>query len=65
MIDCKVEVTEMMGAETYLYLNFLGNNLTARVDPKLPPAPAAKIRITIDPEKVHVFDKETERTLCN
>ena len=65
MIDCKVEVTEMMGAETYLYLNFLGNNLTARVDPKTTARTGGEIRIAIDPEKVHVFDKETERTLCN
>ena len=65
VIDCKVEVTEMMGAETYLYLNFLGNNLTARVDPKTTARTGGEIRIAIDPEKVHVFDKETERTLCN
>ena len=55
----------MMGAETYLYLNFLGNNLTARVDPKTTARTGGEIRIAIDPEKVHVFDKETERTLCN
>lgn len=65
LIDCQVEVTEMMGAETYLYLNFLGNSMTARVDPKTTSKTGTRIKIAIDPEKVHVFDKETERTLCN
>ena len=34
VIDCDVDITEMMGAETYLYLTCEGTQLTARVSPR-------------------------------
>ena len=65
VIDCDVEITEMMGAETYLYLNCEGIPLTARVDPRSTARPQDKIKVAIDPNKVHIFDKETEKTIVN
>ena len=64
-IDCVVEVTERMGAETYLYLNCEGTSLTARVSPRNTSRAEDEIRMAIDPQKVHIFDKETEKTLVN
>ena len=32
-LDAKVDVSEMMGAEIYLYLEYKGNKMTARVAP--------------------------------
>ncbi len=67
--DCrmraKVEVTEMMGAEIFLYVNVEGSNLTARVDPTSPARPGDEIDMVIDNTKIHLFDKETEQTICN
>ena len=36
VVDCNVEVTELMGSETYLYLSTSGKeeNIIARVDPR-------------------------------
>ncbi len=65
IIDCDVEITEMMGAETYLYLNCLGNSLTARVSPSSTAKPGDSIKVGIDPNRIHLFDKETERTIVN
>ena len=65
IIDCDVEITEMMGAETYLYLNCEGIPLTARVDPRSTARPQDKIKVAIDPNKVHIFDKETEKAIVN
>lgn len=63
LFKCKVEVTEMMGAETFLYLDFDGISLTARVSPRATTAAGDEITMAIDPNKVHLFDKETEQAL--
>ena len=65
VIECAVEITEMMGAETYLYLNCEGISLTARVDPRSTARPQDSIKVAIDPNKIHIFDKETEKTVVN
>ncbi len=65
VIDCMVEVTEIMGAETFLYLNCEGIPLTARVSPRSTARPQQEYTVAIDPNRIHIFDKETERTLIN
>lgn len=60
VIDCDVEVTELMGAETYLYLSCQGINMTARVSPRTTAKHDDKIKIAIDVNKIHLFDKETD-----
>ncbi len=65
IVEANVEVTELMGAETYLYMNCEGQSINARVDPSSTAKPGDKIQITIDPSKIHIFDKETEVTICN
>lgn len=59
----KVEVTELMGAESYIYINKEGNNMTVRVNgsSKLQTGDTAKFALNVD--KVHIFDKETEITI--
>ncbi len=64
-VTCEVEVTELMGAETYLYLNCEGNAVTARVEPTSTAKPGDKCKIAFDLNKMHVFDKETEVTILN
>lgn len=67
--DCKVnaevEVTELMGAETFLYLNVEGFSFTARVEPTSTARPGDTIEVALENIKVHLFDKDTERTICN
>ncbi len=65
IVEADVEVTELMGAETYLYMNCEGHPINARVDPSSTARPGDKIKITIDPKKIHLFDKDTELTICN
>lgn len=55
-----VEVTELMGAETYLYLNCEGNAITARVEPTSVAKSGDSIDVAFDLDKMHLFDKETE-----
>jgi len=65
IIDTNVEITEMMGAETYLYLLCEGIPLTARVNPNSTAKPGDYIKVAIDPNKIHLFDKETEKAIVN
>lgn len=65
VIDCDVEVTEMMGAETYLYLVLDDINLTARVSARSTAKPGDNIKIAMDINSLHIFDKETEQAMCN
>jgi multiple sugar transport system ATP-binding protein len=65
IINCDVEITEMMGAETYLYLLCEGIPLTARVSPRSTAKPQDTIKVAIDPNRIHIFDKETEKTIVN
>ena len=65
IIDVNVDVTELMGAETYLYVNVAGIPLTARVEPTSTAKPGDVIKVAIDPQKIHIFDKETEQTVTN
>jgi len=66
-IDVDVEVTELMGSETYLYLSTTGKdgNIIARVDPRTSSKAGSKIRIALDTDHLHFFDKETEKTILN
>ena len=62
-VKAYVEVVELMGSETYLYLNVDGNNITARVDPRSTARTGDTIKIAMDPNRLHFFDKETEESL--
>jgi multiple sugar transport system ATP-binding protein len=63
--DCDVDITEMMGAETYLYLTCGGSPVIARVSPRSTAKAGDKIKVAFDPTKIHLFDKETEETIIN
>ena len=64
-IDAEVEVSELMGAEIYLYLTYKGQNLMARVAPTSKSRRGDKIVVAMDTNKIHLFDPESEKTLLN
>lgn len=63
VIIANVEVTELMGAETYLYLTKGKANITVRVAGASKAKAGDKLKLAIDASKIHVFDKETEQTV--
>ena len=64
-LEAQVDVSEMMGAEIYLYLEYKGNKMTARVAPTSKARNGDTVKVAFDPHKVHVFDVETEQTILN
>lgn len=65
VVNATVDVAELMGSETYLYLTTEGVPLVARVAARSKARPGASISVAIDLNRVHLFDKETEKVICN
>ena len=65
VVDAEVDLTEMMGAETYLYLKIAGIAAISRVNRRTTAKADDKIKVVIDVNKVHLFDKETERAIIH
>ena len=66
-IKVHVEVTELMGSETYLYFSTSGKeeSVIARVDPRTVTRAGDDIEVALDTSRLHFFDKETEETILN
>ena len=64
-IKVHVEVVELMGSETYLYLSTSGKegNIVARVDPRSKSRTNDDITVAFDTSRLHFFDRDTETTL--
>ncbi|CAH1224575.1 Oligosaccharides import ATP-binding protein MsmX [Paenibacillus plantiphilus] len=61
IVSANVEVAENLGHEILLYMNGVGNDtVIARVDGRSNVKEGAKLKLAIDMNKVHIFDKETE-----
>ncbi len=65
IVDAKVEITELLGAETNLFLVIAGQNITARVNSRSTAKVGDTIKVALDVNRIHVFDKATELTICN
>lgn len=67
--DCtttvNIELTEMMGAETFLYFKIAGVDVTARVNPRTTAKHGESIVVALDANKIHLFDKDTEEVISH
>ncbi|HOO60943.1 MAG TPA: TOBE domain-containing protein, partial [Bacillota bacterium] len=62
-----VDVVEMLGAETYLYVTVNGSlPLTARVDPTTSQSRVGEVvDLAVDANRIHLFDKDTEQSIIS
>ena len=65
VIEAKIRVYEMLGAEVFLYLTVDGFDVTCREHPSTKAKPGDIMNISFDVNKIHVFDKETQMTITN
>ena len=59
-VEAQVEVTELMGNETYLHSLASGHPFIARVDPRTNAKVGQSIRLSFDMRHAHLFDRETQ-----
>ncbi len=66
ILKTDVDVTELMGAEIYLYLT-VGEEgkLTARVSSRSTTRAGESIKVGFDMTRLHIFDKDTERCVLH
>ncbi|MDQ0247168.1 multiple sugar transport system ATP-binding protein [Bacillus fengqiuensis] len=62
-VTIKVDVAELMGAETMLYSQINGQDFVARVDARTEVKPNQQMDLALDMNKAHFFDAETERRI--
>ncbi|VBB09862.1 transport-associated ob type 2 [Lucifera butyrica] len=65
LIKAKVEVIELLGAETILHLNLAGKILVGRVPARSSYKIGEQVSLTLDMNHMHVFDPETEQAIYN
>ena len=63
--DVNVDVTELMGAEIYLYLTIGETNLIARVSSRSQSRAGDNIKVSFDMSRLHIFDNDTERCIIH
>jgi multiple sugar transport system ATP-binding protein len=59
-VETKVDVTELMGNEIFLYLVLGAATIVARVDPRTEFRIGSKAQVAFNMDKCHLFDPETE-----
>ena len=62
-LDLKVEVTEVLGADQFLYGAVGGDAITARVDPNMKVTPGDRVLLGVDMRRLHLFDGPTGRAI--
>ncbi len=61
--NVRVDVVEPLGNENVLYLTAGNQEFVARVEPECRVNPGQSVAVTFELDKIHIFDRETEKTL--
>lgn len=59
----EVEVAELMGSETYLYMSIIDEKIVAKVDPKTKKRTGDTVELNVHWNRIHIFDKESEKAI--
>ncbi len=59
----QVNLTEAMGSEVYAYVENSGKEFIGRLDPRTSARNGHALDIVLDMDKMHIFDRETEKAL--
>lgn len=64
-LDAKIEVAEHMGSEIFVYIDYKSNKIIAKFDSDLNNSinDRNRIKVAFKMNKIHLFDKETEKNL--
>ena len=64
ILKCDVDVVEQLGSVTYLYLTCGAIQLTASVNARSKARHGDIVRVAIDTNRIHLFDKDTEHVIA-
>ena len=63
LIQAIIDVIEMIGSESYLYMNFGDSQITIRINTSEDYKRDQHAFMDFDLNKLHIFDKDTERNI--
>jgi len=63
LVPTKVEVTELMGNEVFLYLKVGNKDFVGRVDPRTSARIGSEMNMALNLDNMHIFDKDTEQAV--
>ena len=64
-VDSTVSGYELLGSEVILYFPIGGTNFSAKVESSTKARLGDHVTLALNPEKIHVFDHDTELTITN
>jgi multiple sugar transport system ATP-binding protein len=64
-VEAKIEIAELMGAEINLHLDCQSNKLVVRAASTYHGREGDIGALVLDPNKIHLFDKDTERAIAH
>nr|WP_325233188.1 sn-glycerol-3-phosphate ABC transporter ATP-binding protein UgpC [uncultured Oscillibacter sp.] len=64
-LDATIEIAELMGAEIHLHLDCQGSKVVVRAPSTYPGRVGDSAKLTLNKEKIHLFDKETEQAIAH
>jgi multiple sugar transport system ATP-binding protein len=62
-VEGRIDLTELMGNEVFLYVTSGNHNFVARVDPRTKIAIGDKAKVVFNMNNMHLFDPETDKTI--
>ena len=65
LVEADVDFVELLGAESNVFIKVSEIEFACVVDSKIRMASGSRTSLAFDTEAVHLFDKETERTITN
>ena len=64
IVDVKIEMAEMTGAETFVHLSILDKTAVARTV-RFSTSPGTQMKAALDTENIHLFHPETQESILN
>lgn len=62
-VETRVDITELMGNEIFLFLKSGEHDYVARVDPRTRASIGEEMQVVFNMENMHIFDRETEQAI--
>lgn len=62
-VESKVDITELMGNEIFLFLKAGEHDFVARVDPRTKVTTGQDLQLVFNMDNMHIFDRETEQAI--
>ena len=62
-VEAKVDVTELMGNEIFVYLKSGEHSFVARVDPRTRVHMGDEVQWVFNMDNLHIFDRDTEQAI--